>query len=354
MNHTNFTERTMKEQSTSRANAVSRRRFLQSSSLATAAFGMAPLSPAWAMTKHNQNPPEEQSPLRLWYDRPAKEWMTEALPIGNGPMGAMLFGGTDLERIQFNEISLWSGDRMAAKGHVLGDSQEEEDQNLGAHQAFGDIFIRLGHDPAEVSNYRRQLEIDSAIHRVEYDYKGVHYAQTAFASHPARAIVVHLAADKPASCSGRLWLTDMHGAEIQLSANRFRAVGEMSNRFEYEAQLQVLHQGGELKRAAPENAWRTPMAPLGLSFSKCDSVTLVLSAGTNFTQDHTKEWLGEHPHARVTAHVDAAAARRVDELLAEHVEDYQSLFRRFSVNLGRHRPGTGRQEHGKAPGSLHP
>ena len=50
--------------------------------------------------------------LCLWYNQPATSWMTEALPIGNGPMGAMLFGGTDIERIQFNEISLWSGDRM--------------------------------------------------------------------------------------------------------------------------------------------------------------------------------------------------------------------------------------------------
>jgi alpha-L-fucosidase 2 len=83
--------------------------------------------------------------------------MTESLPIGNGPMGAMLFGGTDLERIQFNEISLWSGDRMPRL-----ENKEEED--MGYYQAFGDIFIRLGHDPAEVRNYLRQLDIDRAIH----------------------------------------------------------------------------------------------------------------------------------------------------------------------------------------------
>ena len=278
------------------------------------------------------------SPLTLWYDQPAESWMKEALPIGNGPMGAMLFGGTDIERIQFNEISLWSGDRMPKKSKLLGDTQQEEEQNLGSHQAFGDIFIRLGHDPTQVSNYRRQLDIDSATHTVEYDYEGIHYTQTAFASHPARVIVVHLTADKPASYTGRIWLTDMHNAQIKLKNHRFSAVGAIGNGFEYESQLQVLNQGGELKRGKAENSWKSPMAPLGLEFKKCDSVTLVLGAGTNFEQDFSKQWLGEHPHVRVTQQVDSASAQSVDTLLAAHVEDYQSLFRRFSVNLGKTAP----------------
>ena len=78
--------------------------------------------------------------LSLWYEQPAKSWMTEALPIGNGPMGAMLFGGTDIERVQFNEISLWTGDRMAS-------AQGKDEDRLGSYQAFGDILIHLGHDP---------------------------------------------------------------------------------------------------------------------------------------------------------------------------------------------------------------
>jgi len=310
--------------------AVSRRQFLQSSALATAALGMGSIAHGKTKAQGGQPQPHAAGPLCLWYDQPAKEWMTDALPIGNGPMGAMLFGGTDLERIQFNEISLWGGDRMPRL-----ENKEEED--MGYYQAFGDLFIRLGHDPAEVSNYRRQLDIDSAIHSVEYDYQGVHYVQTAFASHPAKAIIVHLSADKPASYNGRVWLTDMHGADIGLADNRFQAVGKVPS-FEYEAQLQVLSQGGKLERATPQNAWKSPMAPLGLGFSECDSLTLVLSAGTNFAQDFSKEWLGEHPHARVTRHVDAAAGMSVDELLAEHVADYQSLFRRFSINVGQTAP----------------
>ena len=177
--------------------AVSRRQFLQSSALVTAALGFGSTAPGETMAQRSHLQPHTPRPLCLWYDQPAKAWMTEALPIGNGPMGAMLFGGTDLERIQFNEISLWGGDRMPRL-----ENKEEED--MGYYQAFGDLFIHLGHDPAEVRHYRRQLDIDCAIHSVEYDYRGVHYAQTAFASHPARAIIVHLTADKPASYSGRV------------------------------------------------------------------------------------------------------------------------------------------------------
>ena len=301
-----------------------------SSSLSRAILAFATTVLITATATAGEDAPEPPS-LTLWYDRPAESWMTEALPIGNGPMGAMLFGGTDTERIQFNEISLWSGDRMPRKDDI-------EEESMGSHQAFGDLFIRLGHDPAEVTNYRRQLDIDRAVHTVEYDHGGVHYQQTAFASHPAKVIVVYLTADKAASYTGRLWLTDMHEARISLANSRFRAVGELPNGFEYEAQLQVLHQGGELVHGKMENPLRGPMPPLGLEFRKCDSVTLVLSAGTNFEQDYSKEWIGEHPHARVTQNVDSAAAKGVEVLRAEHVEDYQSLFRRFSVNLGQTAP----------------
>lgn len=267
------------------------------------------------------------NPLTLWYDKPAESWMKEALPIGNGPIGAMLFGGTDIERIQFNEISLWSGDRLQ--------SGEIKEERMGAHQAFGDVFIRLGHDQGKVSNYRRQLDINSAIHSVDYDYEGVHYRQTAFASHPANVIVVSLTADKPGAYSGRVWLTDMHNAKITQAKNRMYAVGEIGNGFEYESQLQVVNKGGELKRAPEENSGRTPMSPIGLTFKDCDTLTLILSAGTNFEQDFSKEWIGVHPHNKVTKAVDEASAQNITSLLSAHLKDYQSLFGRVSMDLGK-------------------
>jgi len=273
--------------------------------------------------------------LSLWYEQPAKSWMTEALPIGNGPLGAMLFGGTDIERIQFNEISFWSGDRMAS-------AQDNVEDDMGYYQAFGDIFIHLGHDLARVTAYRRELDIDRAIHRVVYEYNGVRYQQTTYASHPAGVIVMHMTADKPASYSGRVWLTDMHEAKISAAENKLRSVGKLENGFEYEAQVRVLHQAGDVKvkhgnvlpDSALKNPWKKALPSVSLSFDKCDSVTLILAAGTNFLQDHTKHWLGEHPHAAVTKRIDSAAKRSMEALMTEHVKDYQSLFHRFSLDLG--------------------
>ncbi|CAN5388114.1 glycoside hydrolase family 95 protein [soil metagenome] len=270
--------------------------------------------------------------LRLWFDRPAKSWMTEALPIGNGPMGAMLFGGTEVERIQFKEISLWSGARLAVDG--LGD----EEQDLGGYQSFGNILIHLGHEFDKVSHYRRELDIDRATHQVTYEYMGVRYQQTAFASHPAGVIVVHLTASKPAAYTGRVQISDMHRARITVQGNKLTSVGKLENGIEYEAQLVLLNKNGAIQAKnedlSAKNPWDIAVPSASLAFEKCDSVTLILGAGTNYIQDHTRDWLGLHPHAAVKEKVENAAKKSVKELSEQHVKDYQSLFHRFSIQVG--------------------
>ncbi|HEY8903327.1 MAG TPA: glycoside hydrolase N-terminal domain-containing protein, partial [Chthoniobacterales bacterium] len=130
----------------------------------------------------------------LWYTHPAQSWMTEALPLGNGSLGAMLFGLTGTERVQFNVNSLWTGN----------------ERDTGYYQAFGDIFIQLNH--ANPTNYVRSLDIGSAVQRVSYESGGIRYDRAALISHPAKVMVIHLGADKPGGYTGRLWLTDMHNA----------------------------------------------------------------------------------------------------------------------------------------------
>src|SRR6185437_7035562 len=90
------------------------------------------------------------SDLKLWYLAPARDWMTEALPIGNGRFGGMIFGAVASEHVQFNEDSLWTGD----------------EHDTGNYQNFGDLFIDLGH--AQPADYRRELDISRAVHRVRY------------------------------------------------------------------------------------------------------------------------------------------------------------------------------------------
>ncbi len=318
-------------------NEVSRRRFLRSTSLAAAAIGLAPTAGLGIQTGGIKARSDATKTSSLWYDRPAQAWMTEALPIGNGPMGAMLFGGTEVERIQFNEISLWSGVRMAVEGPPLGTGSDGA-RKMGSYQAFGDILLHLGHDFSKVTDYRQELDIHSAQHQVGYQFDGVGYNRTAFASHPDGVIVIELWAGRPGALSGLIQLADMHQAKIEAKDNKLVSVGKMDNGFEYEAQLLVLHDKGTLRvgdtTATAGNPWKIAVPNVSLAFENCDRVTLILGAGTNFVQDHTKEWLGEHPHAAVTKRVDAAGKRGFVELLDRHLEDYTSLFDRFSIDLG--------------------
>ncbi len=266
--------------------------------LATTALSFESLAVMGAPAREKAARPGAPGKLCLWSDRPAKVWMTEALPIGNGTMGATLFGGTEVERVQFNGISLWSGTRMAVEG------LDDEGQDLGAYQAFGDILIHLGHDFAKVTGYRQELDIDRAVHQMNYEYNGVRYQRTAYASHPDGVIVIHLTANKPAAYTGRVQLADMHQAGTTAAGKKLSSVGKLPNGFEYEAQLLVLNKNGALDvkndAAFTKNPWNVVVPGTSLAFEQCDNVTLILGAGTNFLRDHTKRWLGVHPHAAVT------------------------------------------------------
>jgi len=126
----------------------------------------------------------------LWYRAPAQDWERQALPIGNGSLGGMVFGGVEKERVQFNEDSLWTGD-----GNPSGNYR-----TMGAYQAFGDLYLELSHGKAE--SYRRQLHIGKAIVGVAYTSNGVHYRREYFSSYSDQVMVIRLTAGKRGNHSG--------------------------------------------------------------------------------------------------------------------------------------------------------
>jgi len=255
---------------------------------------------------------------RLQYDRPAADtaegWEREALPIGNGRLGAMVFGQVEREHLQFNEITLWTGD----------------DRVMGAYQPFGDLFVELsGHDQP-VTDYRRELQIDRGLHRVAYTLGGVHFEREAIASHPAQVIVLRMSADRAGQYSGRVRLTDMHGARLVATGSRIAAEGSLrgqgapsTNAMGYASLLQVVHEGGSL-RADGES----------LVFDRCDALTLVLGAGTSYVADAARRFQGEPPQARVAAQVSAAAGRSWAVLKDAHEKDVGALVGRVALDLG--------------------
>jgi alpha-L-fucosidase 2 len=242
----------------------------------------------------------------LWYDRPATDWMTEALPVGNGRIGGMIFGGVEKEYVQFNEDSLWTGD----------------ENDTGSYQAFGDLYIETGgHD---AMHYRRELDISQAIHRVSYSVDGVDYRREAFCSHPDQVMVVRLSADKPGRCSGLVRLTDSHKGMIRIDRVRIVDRGSLNNGLKYEAQVRMVVEAGSMEAKSD-----------GLQFNGCDAVTILLAAGTNYLNRSDRGWRGDDPHGRVTAQVDAAAGESFDALKCAHVADYRALFDRCALGLGK-------------------
>jgi len=245
--------------------------------------------------------------LRLWYEQPARNWEREALPIGNGRLGAMIFGAVEKEQLQFNEDSLWEGD----------------EKDTGRYQNFGQVEVTLAQaQPA--ADYRRELDLGRAVHTVTYTSGGVHFRREAFASFPDQVLVFRFTADRPGSHTGRLALADAHRAQVAVAPDRLTAAGRLGNGLQYEAQVRVLHDGGTLA-----------VTPEGLAFEGVNRLTLILGAGTDYLNQRARGWrIGEPPHRRVSAQVEAAAARPYDGLLAAHVKDYQALFGRCTLDLG--------------------
>jgi alpha-L-fucosidase 2 len=268
------------------------------------------------------------TPSILWYTEPATDWQKQAVPIGNGRLGGMIFGGVEKERIQFNEDSLWIGD----------------ESDTGSYQNFGDIFIETGH--ANATDYRRQLDISTGIHTITYKIGEIAHTREYFASNPAQVMVMRLSASKPGALSGVISVVDAHGKTANAEGNAITIGGDLagfvyaggSTRgrkesykivLDYEAQAQALNDGGSVKAVDGT-----------LTYSNCDSLILLLAADTNYLNQRDKGWKGEHPHDRLVAQLAAASKKSFDDLKAEHVKDFASLYDRCTVDWGTSDPET--------------
>ncbi len=224
-------------------------------------------------------------------------------------------GGTADERIVLNEDSLWSGNEDP--------SGKYDDTDFGNYLVLGDIRISLpGHDQ-NTSHYRRDLDIGQALAHVSYDSHGVHYQREYFCSHAAQVLVVRLTADKPGSYGGTIELDDFHKSPTQAEGNGLDFSSALPNGLKYEARLAVLHEGGDLQASDGK-----------ISFQNCNSLTLIFAAGTDYAMDCAKGYRGDDPHDRLTGAIKAASAQSYDELKRAHVQDFQSLFNRVSLDLG--------------------
>lgn len=290
--------------------------------------------------------------LALWYDEPATKWENEALPIGNGYMGGMIFGSVSSERIQYNEKTLWSGGpgawedynggnkegaweavqeirKLLAEGKTPSNDLYQrvcgDQRAYGAYQNFGDIFLDFkSHEESKVTNYRRELNIEESLSTVKYNYKGVNYEREYFCSYPDNVMVIKLKADKASSLTVDVRNEGAHnGKNLSVENNTLILSGAIEdNGMKYESQIKVINTGGSIQDKEDK-----------ISVENADEITIIMSAGTDYVNEYPT-YKGEDPHSAVTERINNAVNLGYDELKSRHIEDYKNLFDRVNLNLG--------------------
>jgi alpha-L-fucosidase 2 len=400
---------------------------------------------------------EQSGPLTLWYDKPAKVCMNQALPIGNGRMGAMFFGKVGRERVVLNEDSLWTGDEnptgddasmgsyqtlgnlylgspdllvptvscpsgqkaggnesiassvdddpgtkwcvetegkpviwqgelpadapaitaytltsgndapardpsdwdfsgsMDAQNWTLLDTQTNHAEfaernhpfsfafkNATAYRFYrltfsknhGDSKLQLaeikltaaGAPPTSqpVSDYRRSLDLGTAVAKTTYTQNGITFQREAFASAADQVIVIKWSASEPASISGNIELAGAHGEQTTADGSTLGFAGDFSNGIKYRTLVRVINQGGEVVVDRDH-----------LLASKCDSLMVIVAAGTSYVMDPGRQFHSTGLTKRVEQQSLSASAKSYDQLKADHIQNYQSLFNRVRIDLGR-------------------
>ncbi len=289
-------------------------------------------------------------PPTLWYRQPAQSW-NDALPVGNGRMGAMVFGGISSERIQFNESTVWTGEPhdYSHKGAVqflpqirelLFAGRQKEAEALAtrefmsvpvrqkAYQAFGEVLIDLGGLPpkAAPANYRRSLNLDTGIASVRFSHNGVTYTREVLASAPANVVAIRLTASKARKLSFTASLRSAHeDSQIMAAGDEIVMTGRPADSaIRFEARLRIVLGGGPDAGAMTDHDGR-------ISVAGATSATLLLSGATNFVNFRD---VSADPSQRTKAVLSALTGKSYRRIRNEHAADHRRLFRRVSLDLG--------------------
>ena len=328
--------------------------------------------------------------LKLWYTSPAditryyEGWQEKSLPMGNGGIGGSVFGGITRERIQLNEKSLWSGgpsesrknynggnlenkgnngetmksihdyfakgqDNAAtklAKSNLIGASDDKGTNGYGYYLSFGNMYIDFKNvsSNSDVSNYTRDLDLNTAIAGVNYDKGSTHYSRENFTSYPDNVIVTHITADGSEKIS-----LDVSVEPDNNRGDAVNGIGDSSYKRDWDTKVSngLISINGQLKdnqmkftsqtQVITDNAGTVTDGNGKVSVSGASEVTIITSIGTDYKDEYPKYRTGESADDlsnRVKWYVDKASAKTYEELKANHVSDYQKIFDRVDLNLG--------------------
>ncbi|HTE00053.1 MAG TPA: glycoside hydrolase family 95 protein [Mucilaginibacter sp.] len=293
----------------------------------------------------------------LWYNHPAAKW-DEALPVGNGRLGGMVFGNPAEERIQLNESTYWTGGPYSSvvpgsnkylpevQRLIFAGKMNDANKLFGRHlmgypveqqkyQSLANLMLFFK-DNKDVSDYKRWLNLETGITSLQYTSNGITYRRDVFSSFPDQNIVVRITASKPGSIS---FTTNLRGVRNQTHSDygtdyfRMNGLGKnglkltggsadylgIKGRLKYEAQLKAVPEGGSIKVAGDQ-----------LMIDKADAVTLYFTAATNFV--NYKD-VSANQHKRLLAYLKQIEGKSYQNIRNAHLADHQRLFNRVSISL---------------------
>lgn len=279
----------------------------------------------------------------LWYAQPAKVWM-ESLPIGNGRLGAMTYGGIEEEKLALNESTMWSGQynenqnkpfgrekmnqlrklffegKLSEGNRIAGDNLHGNQTSFGTHLPIGDLKMQFIYPEGKVTGYRRSLSLDEAVSSVSFNSGGVNYKREYFATNPDNVLVLRLTADKQKSITMNMGLDLMRQADLSVEDNQLVFTGKVDFPLHgpggvcFEGRIAVLADNGEVK-----------MEQSGVGIKEADAVTLIVDVRTDYKSPDYKTLCADG--------VKKAAAKSYDELKQAHIKDYNTLYNRVSIHF---------------------
>ena len=291
---------------------------------------------------------------RMWYHQPARTW-NEALPVGNGRLGAMIFGGVAQEQLALNEDTLWSGrphdhanpealPHLAQVRELIfagryAEAQERCDQylmgvpiHLQAYQPLGDLWLRFP-DHAAAADYRRELDLEDGVVRVSYRLGQITFLREVLASAVDQVIAVHLTCDQPGQISLEIALASPHPHEIISQNDSLTLTGQWVGDGESRGLIAGMEGPGirfQTMLTAQVEGEQVNATGESLRIKDADKVTLLLTAATGYQS--TQDVSGD-PAALCAAHMTQAAGKPYAELRAAHVADYRTLHDRVQLDL---------------------
>lgn len=282
----------------------------------------------------------------LWYKAPAQRWV-EALPVGNGRLGAMIFGRPEKERLQLNDITVWSlspqpdADRKDAYTHLpelrrlIREGRYDRAAEYArrhyngpapydaSYQTLGDLDFEFVLPSETITDYRRYLDIGQALAGVAFTAGEVNFQREIFSSAPDHILVKRITADRKGAISFSMRLSRIERAKTEFIApDTLVMTGTTGRTLRYEVRARILTQGGRLSGSGDS-----------LTVDQADEAIVLLTAGTNFVLDYDAGYTGGDPGV-AASHMQAACDKDYTALKADHVIDYRRYFDRVKLNAG--------------------